>query len=105
MSCKHGNCAPCNECSDEDAAWDRAYASGAKDKEKLELLLRECDAALGMLSTMPPVRALRAKIADTLGSPHCMCEACKDGATHASDCAMHNMPAFQNRPCDCALKA
>lgn len=74
MSCKHGNWAPCDLCNEEEAAWDRAYAVGAKDVEKLTLLLRECDAALGMLSSMPPVLALREKIAEVVGAPHCMCD-------------------------------
>lgn len=32
---------------------------------------------------------------------HCMCDACKDGVIHASDCAVHNMPAYPNGPCSC----
>lgn len=32
---------------------------------------------------------------------HCQCPACKDGVTHASDCSVHNMPAYPNGPCDC----
>ena len=32
---------------------------------------------------------------------HCQCVACKDGTIHASDCAVHNMPAYPNGPCDC----
>lgn len=32
---------------------------------------------------------------------HCMCNACKDGTRHASDCFVHNMPAYPNGPCDC----
>lgn len=103
MSCKHGNWAPCDECDEEDARWERAYASGAADKEKLWLLLRECDAALGMLSSMPPVLALRAKIAATVGAPHCMCDACKSGVIHKSDCALHNEPALPKGPCDCGM--
>lgn len=30
---------------------------------------------------------------------HCQCAACM--VTHASDCAVHNMPAMPNGPCDC----
>ena len=30
---------------------------------------------------------------------HCTCPACR--ITHASDCAVHNMPAMPNGPCDC----
>jgi len=66
MSCKHGNWAPCDLCDEEDALFERGIAVGAKQAEKLKLLLRECDAALGMLSTMPPVLALRAKISEAL---------------------------------------
>jgi hypothetical protein len=32
---------------------------------------------------------------------HCMCNACKDGVLHRSDCAVHNMPAYPNGPCNC----
>ena len=35
---------------------------------------------------------------------HCMCEACKDGIIHDSDCAVHNMPAMPNGECDCSVK-
>jgi hypothetical protein len=36
----------------------------------------------------------------------CQCESCKelfrdDGYKHQSDCAMHNMPAYPNKECDC----
>jgi len=34
---------------------------------------------------------------------HCMCESCKDGDIHSSDCAVHNMPAYPNGLCDCQL--
>jgi hypothetical protein len=32
---------------------------------------------------------------------HCQCTACKDGILHASDCAVHNGPAYPAGPCDC----
>lgn len=35
------------------------------------------------------------------GPNHCMCPACCDGATHDSDCAVHNMPADPNGECNC----
>ena len=38
-------------------------------------------------------------------SAHCMCNACKDGVLHASDCAVHSMPAYPNGPCDCGAIA
>lgn len=34
---------------------------------------------------------------------HCMCIACKDGVLHKSDCAVHNMPAYPNGPCNCGV--
>ena len=34
--------------------------------DTLQVLLRECDAARGMLSDMPPVVVLRAKICETI---------------------------------------
>lgn len=32
---------------------------------------------------------------------HCMCEECKDGHIHASDCSVHNGPAMPKGSCDC----
>jgi len=32
---------------------------------------------------------------------HCQCFACKDGIIHASDCAVHNGPAYPVGECDC----
>lgn len=32
---------------------------------------------------------------------HCMCPACRQGNTHASDCAVHNEPAEPNGACNC----
>ena len=66
MSCKHGNWAPCDLCDEEDAAYDRAFAAGQANSDKVRLLLREADAMLGMLSGAPPVLALRAKIDEEL---------------------------------------
>lgn len=34
---------------------------------------------------------------------HCMCNSCKDGAIHDSCCAVHNMPAEPNGPCNCNI--
>jgi hypothetical protein len=34
---------------------------------------------------------------------HCQCTACKDGIIHASDCAVHNGPAYPAGPCDCGV--
>jgi hypothetical protein len=34
---------------------------------------------------------------------HCQCTACKDGVIHASDCAVHNGPAYPAGPCDCGV--
>ncbi len=54
---------------DLDGVWPQMEALENKI-ESLTLLLRECDAALGMLSDMPPVCALRAKITETLKPPN-----------------------------------
>ena len=35
----------------------------------------------------------------------CQCSACAAGRPHDSDCAVHNMPATANGPCDCAVEA
>lgn len=40
---------------------------------------------------------------DTQKPEHCGCEACEDGTTHLSDCAVHNEPAYPNGPCDCGV--
>jgi hypothetical protein len=34
----------------------------------------------------------------------CQCAACVSGVMHASDCSVHNEPAFPNGPCDCKTK-
>jgi len=34
---------------------------------------------------------------------HCQCTACKDGIIHASDCAVHNGPAYPAGECDCGV--
>lgn len=31
MSCKHGNWSPCDQCDEEDAAWNRAFAAGKQE--------------------------------------------------------------------------
>ena len=47
----------------------------------------------------------RQMAADKLLEPvHCQCFACKDGIIHASDCAVHNGPAYPVGPCDCGVK-
>lgn len=68
MSCKHGKWDPCDECIEEDANWERGRQAGIVQGNKLRLLLLECDAALSMLSDMPPVNALRAEIAKALAN-------------------------------------
>ena len=46
----------------------------------------------------------REAAADKLQEPvHCQCIACKDGILHASDCAVHNGPAYPAGPCDCGV--
>ena len=34
---------------------------------------------------------------------HCQCTACKNGVLHASDCAVHNGPAYPAGECDCSV--
>jgi hypothetical protein len=49
-------------------------------------------------------KAKQAMAADKLQEPvHCQCFACKDGVIHASDCAVHNGPAYPAGPCDCGV--
>ena len=46
----------------------------------------------------------RKAAADKLQEPaHCQCTFCKDGVIHASDCAVHNGPAYPAGPCDCGV--
>lgn len=35
----------------------------------------------------------------------CECPSCRHGKQHASDCAVHNMPAMPNGPCDCGQES
>lgn len=35
---------------------------------------------------------------------HCQCRACAGGFIHASDCSVHNEPAYPNGSCDCGMK-
>jgi hypothetical protein len=50
-------------------------------------------------------KAKQAMAADKLQEPaHCQCPACKDGIIHASDCAVHNGPAYSLGPCDCGVE-
>lgn len=35
----------------------------------------------------------------------CQCPACREGVPHASDCAVHNEPAYPNGKCDCGARA
>jgi len=39
----------------------------------------------------------------TTPSAHCQCTACKTGIIHASDCAVHNGPAYPAGECDCGV--
>jgi hypothetical protein len=49
-------------------------------------------------------KAKQAMAADKMQEPmHCQCTACKDGILHASDCAVHNGPAYPAGPCDCGV--
>ena len=67
--CTHGNPVDyCDRCDEVDSAWDRGYAAGTAHTDKIKLLLRECDAALGMLSDIPPVWALRKQISATVAA-------------------------------------
>lgn len=38
---------------------------------------------------------------EDLQAATCGCPACAVGVSHWSDCAVHNMPAMPNGPCDC----
>lgn len=67
--------------------FDRTYEPAAASTAQPESAKRE------------PYRKLAAEKPE-----HCMCEACKDGVIHASDCSVHNMPAMPNGPCDCGAE-
>ena len=34
MSCKHGNWEPCDQCDEEDSAWNRAFNAGKAEAYK-----------------------------------------------------------------------
>lgn len=51
--------------------------------------------AAALLALPPPAVSASAPPA------RCQCQACCRGTTHASDCAVHNEPAYPNGPCDC----
>jgi hypothetical protein len=53
-------------CNEEESAYDRAFAAGQANSDKVRLLLREADTMLGMLSNAPPVLALKANIDEAL---------------------------------------
>ena len=36
---------------------------------------------------------------------HCLCGSCGPSLEHASDCAVHNEPAYPKGPCDCGVTA
>jgi hypothetical protein len=47
------------------------------------------------------LRGEQCEICNAAKPAHCQCTACKDGIIHASDCAVHNGPAYPAGPCDC----
>lgn len=78
------------------------------DTKPLQDLLYAYEAALGeddenattqtrtaLLEYLKPLIALQR------ANEHCQCEACRDGTIHASDCAVHNEPAYPKGPCNC----
>jgi hypothetical protein len=65
----------------------------------------------GIVDLAPVVDRLMAKYDDATAPTsrtrahlpaHCQCPACINGTIHASDCAVHNAPAYANGPCDCS---
>lgn len=64
---------------------------------------QECISAL--LGVLDHVDLLSAKAAyrSATAPDCCQCEACHGVIRHASDCAVHNMPADPNGPCDCGV--
>jgi len=54
------------------------------------------------LKTKPPTDNYDSGWDKIWGKGQCMCEACKDGTIHDSDCSVHNEPAFPNGECDCS---
>ena len=49
------------------------------------------------------LRGEQCEICNAPQPAHCQCIACKDGILHASDCAVHNGPAYPAGPCDCGV--
>ena len=56
------------------------------------------------LATKPASEAYRDNWDRIFGKTHCVCEACREGVLHASDCAVHNAPAHPTGECDCDAK-
>jgi hypothetical protein len=55
-------------------------------------------------TTQQPVPLVEIEYTLSIAEPaHCQCTACKDGILHASDCAVHNGPAYPAGPCDCGV--
>jgi len=50
------------------------------------------------------LRGEQCEICNAAKPVHCQCFACKDGILHASDCAVHNGPAYPAGPCDCGVE-
>ena len=48
--------------------------------------------------------SLRAQLS-AMQPTSCQCEACLSVPKHDSDCAVHNMPAYPNEPCNCSLSS
>jgi hypothetical protein len=71
-------------------------------KEALKLALEALDVVKLQYTQNRHVNEAIAAIKEALAQPaHCQCTACKDGVIHASDCAVHNGPAYPAGPCDC----
>ncbi len=79
--------------------WDKGYPPDVGFVEAEEAELLRATHALCVPSLPPDLMEQWEKIVAVL------CETRQDltdfHAGHTSDCAMHNMPAFPNSPCDC----
>jgi hypothetical protein len=76
----------------DDTVFEQWYAENAFDFARDPIGSRDC----GLMR-----KAWHAALAT---SSTCQCAACAP-VIHASDCAVHNMPAYPNIPCDCGALA
>ena len=90
-----------DEAFDELARRQGMWGGGFKAKQAMaaDKLLEEATRSCNHIDEQRALDALMREAQPT----HCQCTACKNGILHASDCAVHNGPAYPAGPCDCGV--